>query len=74
MEFENVNRAYVLVKPKNESYIKAWQEGKRVFHCRCLHAVLGSDRLLILECGHGGPFHFNLWQDWRELHFLEDNF
>jgi deoxyribodipyrimidine photo-lyase len=32
MEFENVNRAYdVLVKPKNESYIKAWQEGKRVF-------------------------------------------
>jgi deoxyribodipyrimidine photo-lyase len=30
MEFENVNRAYdVLVKPKNESYIKAWQEGKR---------------------------------------------
>jgi deoxyribodipyrimidine photo-lyase len=29
MEFENVNRAYdVLVKPKNESYIKAWQEGK----------------------------------------------
>jgi deoxyribodipyrimidine photo-lyase len=32
MEFENVNRAYdVLVKPKNESYIKAWQEGKTVF-------------------------------------------
>jgi deoxyribodipyrimidine photo-lyase len=29
MEFENVNRAYdTLVKPKNEIYIKAWQEGR----------------------------------------------
>jgi deoxyribodipyrimidine photo-lyase len=27
--FENVNRAYdTLVKPKNEIYIKAWQEGR----------------------------------------------
>jgi deoxyribodipyrimidine photo-lyase len=60
-------------KPKNESYIKAWQEGKRV-HCRCLHAVLGRQVILILECGHGGVLTFNLWQDWRELHFLARQF
>jgi deoxyribodipyrimidine photo-lyase len=29
MEFENVNSAYdVLIKPKNEAYIKAWQKEK----------------------------------------------
>jgi deoxyribodipyrimidine photo-lyase len=28
VEFENVNSMYdVLIKPKNEAYIKAWQEG-----------------------------------------------
>jgi deoxyribodipyrimidine photo-lyase len=34
MEFENVNRAYdTLVKPKNEIYIKAWQEGRTGVYC-----------------------------------------
>jgi deoxyribodipyrimidine photo-lyase len=44
MEFENVNSAYdVLIKPKNEAYIKAWQEGKTgvpiVDAMRCLIAT-----------------------------------
>jgi deoxyribodipyrimidine photo-lyase len=68
MEFENVNRAYdVLVKPKNESYIKAWQEGKRCFvDCmRCLVAtgyINFRMRAMVVSF-----FTFNLWQG--ELHF-----
>jgi deoxyribodipyrimidine photo-lyase len=78
MEFENVNRAYdVLVKPKNESYIKAWQEGKTgvpiVDACmRCLVAtgyINFRMRAMVVSF-----FTFNLWQDWRELHFLARQF
>ena len=78
MEFENVNRAYdSLVKPKNEIYIKAWQEGKTgvpiVDACmRCL-ATTGyinfRMRAMVVSF-----FTFNLWQDWRELHFLARQF
>jgi len=78
MEFENVNRAYdVLVKPKNETYIKAWQEGKTgvpiVDACmRCLVAtgyINFRMRAMVVSF-----FTFNLWQDWRELHFLARQF
>ena len=78
MEFENVNRAYnALVKPKNESYIKAWQEGKTgvpiVDACmRCLTAtgyINFRMRAMVVSF-----FTFNLWQDWRELHFLARQF
>ncbi|WP_016990036.1 cryptochrome/deoxyribodipyrimidine photo-lyase family protein [Flavobacterium sp. ACAM 123] len=78
MEFENVNRAYdVLVKPKNEIYIKAWQEGKTgvpiVDACmRCLVAtgyINFRMRAMVVSF-----FTFNLWQDWRELHFLARQF
>jgi deoxyribodipyrimidine photo-lyase len=78
MEFENVNRAYdVLIKPKNEAYIKAWQEGKTgvpiVDACmRCLIAtgyINFRMRAMIVSF-----FTFNLWQDWRELHFLARQF
>lgn len=78
MEFENVNRAYdALVKPKNESLIKAWQEGKTgvpiVDACmRCLVAtgyINFRMRALVVSF-----FTFNLWQDWRELHFLARQF
>jgi deoxyribodipyrimidine photo-lyase len=78
MEFENVNKAYdVLVKPKNEIYIKAWQEGKTgvpiVDACmRCLVAtgyINFRMRAMIVSF-----FTFNLWQDWRELHFLARQF
>ena len=78
MEFENVNRAYdSLVKPKNETYIKAWQEGKTgvpiVDACmRCLVAtgyINFRMRAMVVSF-----FTFNLWQDWRELHFLARQF
>jgi len=78
MEFENVNRAYdSLVKPKNETYIKAWQEGKTgvpiVDACmRCLVTtgyINFRMRAMVVSF-----FTFNLWQDWRELHFLARQF
>ncbi|MES2864285.1 MAG: deoxyribodipyrimidine photo-lyase [Bacteroidota bacterium] len=78
MEFENANRAYdSLVKPKNEVYIKAWQEGKTgvpiVDACmRCLAAtgyINFRMRAMVVSF-----FTFNLWQDWRELHFLARQF
>jgi deoxyribodipyrimidine photo-lyase len=74
MEFEHVNRAYnTLVKPKNESYIRAWQNGQTgvplVDACmRCL-AETGyinfRMRAMVVSF-----FVFNLWQDWRDLHYL----
>lgn len=78
MEFENANRAYdSLIKPKNETYIKAWQEGKTgvpiVDACmRCLVEtgyINFRMRAMVVSF-----FTFNLWQDWRELHFLARQF
>jgi deoxyribodipyrimidine photo-lyase len=78
MEFENVNRAYdSLIKPKNEAYILAWQTGQTgvpiVDACmRCLIAtgyINFRMRAMVVSF-----FVFNLWQDWRELHFLARQF
>lgn len=78
MEFENINKAYdTLVKPKNETYIKAWQDGKTgvpiVDACmRCLVQtgyINFRMRAMVVSF-----FTFNLWQDWRELHFLARQF
>jgi deoxyribodipyrimidine photo-lyase len=78
MEFQNVNSAYnTLVKPKNEIYIKAWQEGKTGVplvdaSIRCLVAtgyINFRMRAMLVSF-----FTFNLWQDWRELHFLAKQF
>jgi deoxyribodipyrimidine photo-lyase len=78
MEFENVNKAYdALVKPRNEIYIKAWQNGKTgvplVDACmRCLVAtgyINFRMRAMVVSF-----FVYNLWQDWRELHFLARQF
>lgn len=78
MEFENVNKGYdVLIKPKNEAFIKAWQQGKTgvplVDACmRCLVAtgyINFRMRAMVVSF-----FTFNLWQDWRELHFLAKQF
>jgi len=78
MEFENVNRAYdVLIKPRNEVYIQAWQNGKTgvpiVDACmRCLVEtgyINFRMRAMVVSF-----FVFNLWQDWRELHFLARQF
>ena len=78
MEFENINRAYdILIKPKNELYIKAWQQGQTgvpiVDACmRCLVEtgyINFRMRAMVVSF-----FVFNLWQDWRELHFLARQF
>lgn len=78
MEFENVNKAYdTLIKTRNEVYIKAWQDGKTgvpiVDACmRCLVQtgyINFRMRAMVVSF-----FVFNLWQDWRELHFLARQF
>ena len=78
MEMENVNKAYnILVKPKNETYILAWQQGNTgvpiVDACmRCLVKtgyINFRMRAMVVSF-----FVFNLWQDWRELHFLAKQF
>ncbi len=78
MEFENVNRAYdVLQKPKNETYIKAWQEGKTGIPIvdACMRCVVATGYLNFrMRAMVVSFFTFNLWQDWRELHFLARQF
>ncbi len=78
MEFHNINSAYdTIVKPRNEAYIKAWQEGKTgvpiVDACmRCLVEtgyINFRMRAMVVSF-----FVFNLWQDWRDLHFLARQF
>ena len=78
MEFENVNKAYdSLVKPQNPVFIQAWQDGKTgvpiVDACmRCLVEtgyINFRMRAMVVSF-----FVFNLWQDWRHLHFLARQF
>ncbi|MBD3747941.1 MAG: deoxyribodipyrimidine photo-lyase [Sphingobacteriales bacterium] len=74
MEFEHVNKGYdALIKPKNQQYIRAWEQGKTgvplVDACmRCLVAtgyINFRMRAMVISF-----FTFNLWQDWRELRFF----
>ena len=78
MEFENVNRAYdSLKKPKNETYIKAWQEGKTGVPIidACMRCLVQTGYLNFrMRAMVVSFFTFNLWQDWRELHFLARQF
>ncbi len=78
MEFENVNRAYdSLIKPKNEVYIQAWQEGKTGIPIidACMRCVVATGYLNFrMRAMVVSFFTFNLWQDWRELHFLARQF
>jgi deoxyribodipyrimidine photo-lyase len=78
MEFENVHQKYdSIVKIKNEFYIKSWQEGKTGVPIvdACLRCLIETGylnfrmRAMIVSF-----FVFNLWQDWRELHFLAKQF
>ncbi len=78
MEFENVNSAYnALVKPRNEVYITAWQTGQTGVPLidACMRCVVATGyinfrmRAMVVSF-----FVFNLWQDWRELHFLARQF
>jgi deoxyribodipyrimidine photo-lyase len=77
-EFEHINRAYNnFIKPKNEAYILAWQTGKTGVPIvdACMRCVVATGylnfrmRALVVSF-----FSFNLWQDWRELHFLARQF
>lgn len=77
-EFENINRAYnQLIKPRNEVYIKAWQQGQTGVPIvdACMRCVVATGyinfrmRAMVVSF-----FVFNLWQDWRELHFLARQF
>jgi deoxyribodipyrimidine photo-lyase len=78
MEFENVNSAYdALIKPKNETYIKAWEEGKTGVPIidACMRCVATTGYLNFrMRAMVVSFFVFNLWQDWRELHFLARQF
>jgi len=78
MEFQPVNKAYnQLAKSRNEAYIKAWQTGQTgvplIDACmRCLVAtgyINFRMRAMVVSF-----FVFNLWQDWRDLHFLARQF
>ncbi len=78
MEFENVSPAYdKLIKTKNEVYIKAWQTGSTGVPLidACMRCVVQTGyinfrmRAMVVSF-----FVFNLWQDWRELHFLARQF
>ncbi|WP_241774945.1 cryptochrome/deoxyribodipyrimidine photo-lyase family protein [Flavobacterium sp. Leaf82] len=78
IEFENINKDYdSLVKPKNEIYIKAWQE------CKTGVPIVDACMRCLVQTGYinfrmramlVSFFTFNLWQDWRDLHFLARQF
>jgi deoxyribodipyrimidine photo-lyase len=78
MEFENVNRAYdQLVKTRNEEFIRAWQEGRTGVPIvdACMRCVVQTGYLNFrMRAMVVSFFVFNLWQDWRELHFLARQF
>lgn len=78
MEFENVNRAYdQLPKNRNEVYIKAWQSGMTGVPIidACMRCLVETGyinfrmRAMVVSF-----FVFNLWQDWRDLHYLARQF
>ena len=78
MEFQNVNRGYdAIIKTKNEAYIKAWQDGKTGVPLidACMRCVVATGYLNFrMRAMVVSFFTFNLWQDWKELHFLAKQF
>jgi deoxyribodipyrimidine photo-lyase len=77
-EFENINRGYdAIVKPKNEEYIKAWQTGQTGIPIidACMRCLVETGYLNFrMRAMVVSFFAYNLWQDWRELHFLARQF
>ncbi|MCF8444852.1 MAG: deoxyribodipyrimidine photo-lyase, partial [Crocinitomicaceae bacterium] len=78
MEFEAVNPSYEnLGKIKNDAYIQAWQTGTTGIPLvdACMRCVVETGyinfrmRAMVVSF-----FVYNLWQDWRELHFLAKQF
>jgi len=78
MEFHNINSAFdTIIKPKNERYIQAWQQGKTGVPIvdACMRCVVTTGYLNFrMRAMVVSFFVFNLWQDWRELHFLARQF
>ncbi len=74
IEFENINRNYdALQKPRNEAFILAWQSGKTGVPIvdACMRCLVETGYLNFrMRAMVVSFFCFNLWQDWRELHFL----
>ncbi len=79
MEFNHVNKGFNgLIKPKNEEYIKAWENGETGVPIidACMRCLVQTGylnfrmRAMIVSF-----FTFNLWQDWQHLsHFLARQF
>ncbi len=78
IEFENFNRAYdQIVKTKNPDFIRAFETGQTGIpivdaNIRCLIQTGYTNfrmRAMLVSF-----FCFNLWQDWRYLHFLARQF
>ncbi|WP_309614319.1 deoxyribodipyrimidine photo-lyase [Flavobacterium sp.] len=78
MEFHNINTAFdVIKKPKNEAFIQAWQQGRTGVPIvdACMRCVIATGYLNFrMRAMVVSFFVFNLWQDWRELHFLARQF
>ena len=78
IEFQNINRAYDdLQKPKNDAYILAWQSGQTGVPIvdACMRCLVETGYLNFrMRAMVVSFFTFNLWQDWRELHFLARQF
>ncbi len=78
MEFENVNPAFnVLVKERKLDWIKAWQEGKTGIPLvdSCMRCVTETGYLNFrMRAMVVSYFVHNLWQDWRDLHYLARQF
>jgi deoxyribodipyrimidine photo-lyase len=78
MEFFSVNSAFEnLGKVKNDTLIKAWQEGKTGIPLvdACMRCVVATGYLNFrMRAMVVSFFVYNLWQDWRDLHFLARQF
>jgi len=78
MEFENVNSAFdQIVKPRKPELIKAWQEGSTGVPIvdACMRSLVATGYLNFrMRAMVVSFFVFNLWQDWRDLHFLARQF
>ncbi|MBM3186225.1 MAG: deoxyribodipyrimidine photo-lyase [Bacteroidetes bacterium] len=78
MEFRAVNAAFEdLGKEKNENYIQAWQHGKTGIPLidSCMRCVVETGYLNFrMRAMVVSFFVYNLWQDWRDLHFLARQF
>lgn len=74
IEFENHNRAYdSLIKPKNELYINSWQAGETGVPIvdACIKCLVQTGYISFrMRAMLVSFFVYNLWQDWRDLHFL----